>query len=284
MATGDIVSWLNADDRYHPGSSGKFARLAELCEEIASRQEKMLVFTQFREITDPLARFLAEQGVNLVLHSRQLAHSEQIMDQIRQHGVDAYAVEADLADSHQVDAMLDQIESRGTEIDVLFNNAGIQVGYREDFWHTPLADFTTSFQVNCIAPAMICYRLIPPMIERGFGRVVNITSGIKNEPEQAGYSSSKAALDKFSRDLGGRLEDTGVLLNLADPGWCRTGLGGPDAPNPPDSALPGVVIGAFIDDGRSGRIFQAASYKGMTLAQAVSKAEAEWNNEAFIDR
>jgi non-specific serine/threonine protein kinase len=58
------------DDRYDPGSSGKFARLAELCEEIASRQEKLLVFTQFREITGPLAAFLTEQFGQpvLVLH------------------------------------------------------------------------------------------------------------------------------------------------------------------------------------------------------------------------
>ena len=63
-------SQLLGDDRYDPRSSGKFARLAELCEEIASRQEKLLVFTQFREITGPLASFLAEQfgRPGLVLH------------------------------------------------------------------------------------------------------------------------------------------------------------------------------------------------------------------------
>jgi len=63
-------SQLLGDGRYDPGSSGKFARLAELCEEIASRQEKLLVFTQFREITGPLAAFLTEQfgQPGLVLH------------------------------------------------------------------------------------------------------------------------------------------------------------------------------------------------------------------------
>jgi len=63
-------SQLLGDGQYGPGDSGKFARLAELCEEIASRQEKMLVFTQFREITDPLASFLAQQfgRPGLVLH------------------------------------------------------------------------------------------------------------------------------------------------------------------------------------------------------------------------
>jgi non-specific serine/threonine protein kinase len=63
-------SQLLGDGLYDPGNSGKFARLAELCEEIASRQEKMLVFTQFREITSPLTSFLAEQfsRPGLVLH------------------------------------------------------------------------------------------------------------------------------------------------------------------------------------------------------------------------
>ena len=63
-------SQLLRDDQYNPAHSGKFARLAELCEEITSRQEKMLVFTQFREITGPLAAFLAEQfgRPGLVLH------------------------------------------------------------------------------------------------------------------------------------------------------------------------------------------------------------------------
>ncbi|MEN8178967.1 MAG: DEAD/DEAH box helicase [Pseudomonadota bacterium] len=80
-------SQLLGDDRYHPGSSGKFARLAELCEEIASRQEKMLVFTQFREITGPLARFLAEQfgRPGLVLHGgTPVKKRKQLVDDFQQ--------------------------------------------------------------------------------------------------------------------------------------------------------------------------------------------------------
>ena len=63
-------SQLLGDGRYAPEDSGKFARLAEICEEIASRQEKALVFTQFREMTEPLAGFLARLfgRAGLVLH------------------------------------------------------------------------------------------------------------------------------------------------------------------------------------------------------------------------
>jgi 3-oxoacyl-[acyl-carrier protein] reductase len=114
--------------------------------------------------------------------------------------------------------------------------------------------------------------LIPKMIERGFGRVINTTSGIKDQPEQAGYSASKAALDKFTRDLGTKLEGSNVLINLTDPGWCRTDLGGPHAPNSPESSLPGVIVGAFLDDTKSGRLLNAGYFTDLSLEAAVEKA------------
>ena len=124
---------------------------------------------------------------------------------------------------------------------------------------------------------MICYHFMPKMIERGFGRIVNTTSGIRLEPEQAGYSASKAALDKITIDLGSKVNGTDVCINLTDPGWCRTDLGGPNAPNAPESAIPGIVVGAFIDDKKSGRYLGAPNFTGMTLEEAVAKAEREFN-------
>ena len=116
---------------------------------------------------------------------------------------------------------------------------------------------------------------ISKMKEYGFGRILNTTSGIKLDPQQAGYSASKAALDKITIDLGHTVEGTDVMINLADPGWCRTDLGGPAAPNSPESALPGIIVGAFVDDKKSGRWFGADMFHGMTLEEAVEKAEKE---------
>ena len=122
---------------------------------------------------------------------------------------------------------------------------------------------------------MICYHFLPGMQERGFGRIVNTTSGIALEPEQAGYSAAKAALNKVTIDLGSKYQNSDIVLNLADPGWCRTELGGPNAPNSPESALPGVLVGAFVDDKKSGRIFSAQEFAGMSLEDAVAKAESQ---------
>ena len=219
------------------------------------------------------ALFMAQQGCNLVLHSRSMKHTVKVLEEVKALGVQAYGVQADLANHAEVVAMLDEIEAQGTAIDIVFNNAAVQVGYRSDYWKTPVEDFDLSFRINLTAVAIICYRLMPKMIARGFGRVINTTSGIRDQPEQAGYSASKAALDKFTRDLGTKVEGSNVLINLTDPGWCRTDLGGPQAPNAPESSLPGVVVGAFLDDTRSGRLLNAGYFTGLSLEEAVEKAK-----------
>ena len=187
-------------------------------------------------------------------------------------GVEAFDVEAELSKPEDVRKMIETINASGKPMDILFNDAGLQVAYRVEYYKTPVEDYVTSFYINTIAPMMLCYEDIPKMIVRGFGRVINTTSGIRNEPEQAGYSASKAALDKVTSDLAGKLDGTDVIINLTDPGWCRTDLGGPNAPNDPDSVIPGIVVGAFVDDKKSGRNFGAQDFTGMTLEQAVEKA------------
>ena len=75
-------------------------------------------------------------------------------------------------------------------------------------------------------------------------------------------------------DLGYKFNGTDVVISLADPGWCRTDLGGPNAPNSPESAIPGIVVGAFVDDKKSGRLFRAQEFSRLTIEEAVAKAEA----------
>ena len=221
------------------------------------------------------AKVMAENGCNLILQSRDIKHTEAIVKEIKAMGVDAYAVSAELSSENSVRKMLDEIESKGTKVEIVLNNAGMQIAYRTEYFSTPVSDYTESFMINTVAPAMICYHFMPKMIESGFGRIVNTTSGIALEPEQAGYSASKAALDKITIDLGSKVEGTDVMINLTDPGWCRTDLGGSKAPNSPESALPGIILGAFLDDKKSGRIFRAQDFARLTLEQAVTKAEAE---------
>lgn len=224
------------------------------------------------------AQFMARQGCNLILHSRKLEHTEKLLQEVRDLGVSAYAVEAELSDLDAVGLMLKTIDELEVWVDIILNNAGVQIAYRDDYFATPVSDYTESFKINTIAPIMICYHFMPKMIEQGFGRILNTTSGIRLDPQQAGYSASKAALDKVTIDLGSTVEGTDVMINLTDPGWCRTDLGGPQAPNAPESAIPGIVVGAFVNDKKSGRYLNAPYFTGMTLEDAVKKAEAEFDS------
>ena len=224
------------------------------------------------------AKFMAGQGCNLILHSRDLAHTEKVLAEVRSAGVSACPVAADLNDPDAVERMLAEIDGFGVDVDIVLNNAGLQIAYRTDYCATPVSDYEINFRVNTIAPAMICYHFLPKMIRKGTGRILNTTSGIALDVCQAGYSASKAALDKITIDLGSKVQGTDVLINLTDPGWCRTDLGGAQAPNAPESAIPGIVVGVFVNDGKSGRYLGAQHFSGMTLEDAVRKAEKEFDS------
>ena len=220
-----------------------------------------------------IAKFMASKGCNLILHSRDLSHTAAVLAEVKAMGVEAYDIAAELSDVIQVQKMIDDIKAKGTQVDILFNDAAVQIAYRVDYYKTPVDDYSQSFYINTIAPMMLCYAFIPPMIERGFGRVINTTSGINGEPQQAGYSASKAALDKVTKDLCKLIKDEDIFICLTDPGWCRTDLGGPNAPNAPESATKGMTAPAFASRGKNGKVYHAQDYADMEFDDIVKGIE-----------
>jgi len=230
-----------------------------------------LVTGASRGIGYELVHFLADHGCNLIIHSRKLESTEILEKELLEKKIKVLRVAAELSEMNQVDDMLKDIDEFGVKVEIVFNNAGLQIAYRIDYFDTPMTDYDISFKVNTMTPAKICYHFLPKMIEDGFGRIINTTSDIALEPEQAGYSASKAALNKITIDLGSKLEGTNVLINLTNPGWTRTDLGGQSAPYDVKDSLPGVALGAFIDDQKSGRIFEAPECHGLSLEEALRK-------------
>ena len=231
-----------------------------------------LVTGASRGVGHHVAHGLAKLGCNIVVHSRERQHTQSLVAELHGLGVKVAAVAGELSDQAQVDALLDATLHEAGAIDIVYNNAAIMTPWRDDPWSVPADDFRASFEVNVIALARICYRLVPPMRARGWGRVVNVTSGIQNEPQLTPYAVSKAAVDKFVRDFTPHLKGTGVQMHLLDPGWLRTDLGGPKAPNDPSTVLPGALVPALLDDGDSGRFFAAQDYAGLSLDAALEKA------------
>jgi 3-oxoacyl-[acyl-carrier protein] reductase len=207
---------------------------------------------------------LAKHGCNVVLHSRDISHTSELAKELESHGIQTQQIAADLGNSEQVSKMVAEL-STGPNIDIVYNNAAIMTQYCSDWLNVPSEDLRVSFEVNVTALMKICHTFIPGMVDRGWGRIINVTSGIADQPELIAYAVSKAAVDKFVLDSVGKLEGTGVLMNLLDPGWLRTDLGGPNAPNSVESVLPGALVPALIEDGTSGKLFRAQDYAGTEI-------------------
>ena len=232
-----------------------------------------LVTGASRGIGREIAIALSELGCNLLLHSRSVAHTSALASEVSIKGVRAISLAADLSNPVEVSQLLSDIDNTSIQVDILYNNAAIMAPYHEDIWEIPADDFRTSFETNVISQIAICNALIPPMIARGWGRVVNLSSAIQDLPQLAPYAISKAALRKFVKDFVPILKDTGVAMNLLDPGWLKTDMGSAEAPNSVESVIPGALIPVLLARSSSGLEFKAQHFVGMSIEQALVKAE-----------
>jgi len=220
-----------------------------------------LVTGASRGVGRQVSQALADNGCNLVLHSRQADHTAAMVAEFRARGLTVYPIEGELSDQRQVVALGEEALRISGGLDILYSNAAVMAPYHEDIFVVEESEYALSFQVNTIAPITLCTLVLPGMIERKFGRVVNVTSGIKDQPQLMAYAASKAALDKYVYDMAPHLANTGVTMNLLDPGWLRTDLGGPQAPNSVESVLPGAMVPVLLEDGTCGKWFSAQDYR-----------------------
>jgi 3-oxoacyl-[acyl-carrier protein] reductase len=219
-----------------------------------------LVTGASRGIGAQAARALAERGANVVLHSRSASHHRAVETELGKRGVRVISLAADLAFPEKAAALAEEAERATGGIDILFNNAAVMTAWKPDCV-SPIEDYLLTFKVNVISLVKICDVILPAMRKRGFGRIVNVTSGIADQPELTPYSISKAAVDKYVRDMAVKLAGGDVLMNLLDPGWLRTDLGGPQAPLPVESVLPGALVPVLLGkEAGSGKLYRAQDY------------------------
>ena len=225
-----------------------------------------LVTGASRGVGQQIALGLAKKGVNLVLHSSSLGNQLETRGLVEGTGATVHGVEGDLSDRGSIGAFIEQAELQSGGIDILYNNAAIMTPHTPIF-ETPQSDYEKSFQVNLYAVIQICAYFAPRMVSRGWGRIINVSSGIQDTPGLDAYSLTKAALDKYTRDLAIELQGTDVLANMLDPGWCRTDMGGAEAFNDVTSVLPGALIPAMLGkqgpEAPKGMLFVSQDYAGI---------------------
>ena len=167
------------------------------------------------------AEVLAARGYRVVLVARRADRLESAAVDLRQrHGIETAAVTADLAEPDAPAKLVAELERRGLAVDVLVNNAGYGVPGRYE--QSPWARHDASLRVMVTAVCELTHRLLPGMIERRWGRVVNVASLAGHLPAPAGhtlYAATKAFLVRFSESLHAEHVKDGVHTCAVCPGF-----------------------------------------------------------------
>ncbi len=195
-----------------------------------------------------VCRQLAARGLRVLLGCRDLRKGAAAA---RQLGGKVVAVQLDVA-SPKVGEAAAQLGP----IDVLVNNAGVLLESTKagtsSVFDVPLALLQETFATNVHGPLLLAQALVPGMRQRGYGRVVNVSSGMGALNDMHGrytaYRMSKAALNAMTRILAAEAGDH-VLCNAICPGWVRTDMGGERATRSVEEGARGIVWAATLADG-----------------------------------
>jgi NAD(P)-dependent dehydrogenase (short-subunit alcohol dehydrogenase family) len=202
-------------------------------------------------------RQLAGSGMNVVLAARDPERGEQAAQVLRDEGLNVTYERLDVADSHSVEDCARRLADAGTEVNALVNNAGVYP--KEGVFSVSEETLVMALEVNTLGPFRTCQAFVPMMLQRGYGRVVNVSSGGGSFGEGLGpaaYAVSKAALNALTVKMAQALRGN-VKVNAMCPGWVRTDMGGSGAPRSPEDAADTLVwLASLSENGPNGGFFR----------------------------
>lgn len=205
---------------------------------------------------------LARQGYLAVVGSRDPARGQHAVDELRAHGSEAELCVLDVTRRETIEALAHTARERWGRVDVLVNCAGISgSAYDQSVLDVTDEEILTVLGTNFFGALHLCQALVPSMLRGGYGRIVNVSSGMGQLSDMGRgappYRFSKATLNVLTRILSRELEGTNVLVNSVCPGWVRTDMGGPRATLSADEGARGIVWAAtLVDGGPSGGFFR----------------------------
>ena len=172
-------------------------------------------------IGQAFAKIFASHGYDLALTARRGPRLEALAEDVRlRYGGETLVIPADLADPQAPAQILEQVQANGRQVDALVNNAGYGLpgAYADTRWE----DQQAFLQVMVTAPCELAHRVLPGMLERRFGRIVNVASLAGLIPGGAGhtlYGATKALMVRFSQSLHLETESQGVHVSALCPGF-----------------------------------------------------------------
>jgi NAD(P)-dependent dehydrogenase (short-subunit alcohol dehydrogenase family) len=207
------------------------------------------------------ARQLLERGYRVVMTGRDRAAVEEARRSLGTLAAQAFSERLDVTDRASIAAASRSIHARVGGVDVLVNNAAILLGENDDVLSIPPDLYRQTFDTNVFGIIDTCREFVPGMASRGYGRIVNVSSGAGQLAGMSAYAPayamSKTALNGLTRILASTYRPRGVLVNAVDPGWVRTDMGGRSAPQSVEDGVDTTVwLATLPNDGPTGGFFR----------------------------
>ena len=184
--------------------------------------KRALVTGSTSGIGEQIAKTLSQEGVSVIVHGRRAAEAERVMREITDAGGRAIAVTGDLGNDDEAARVVEASLAAFGGVDILVNNAG---SFPMKPWlQSSAAEWVELYNANVGSVVRLVTHLVPPMVERRWGRVIMLGSflGPMPGPPVANYASTKAANISQAVSLAKELGGTGVTANTVSPGPIRT--------------------------------------------------------------
>ena len=211
-----------------------------------------------RGIGREIVRQLAEKGITTILGSR-----DEEKGRTAAEGMNGNVVvkRLDVIDEDSVDRLASFVEDEFGRLDILVNNAGIANDSGQRGVDADLGSVREALEANLFGAWRLCEAFVPLMQRNGYGRIVNVSSGMGALNDMGGgspaYRVSKTALNALTRILASELRGSGIFVNSVSPGWVRTDMGGSDASRSVEEGADTPIWAATLpDNGPTGGFFR----------------------------
>ncbi len=211
-----------------------------------------------RGIGREIVRQLAEKGITTILGSRDEEKGSTAAEGMNGN---VAVKRLDVIDEDSVYRLASFVEDEFGRLDILINNAGIANDSGQRGVDADLGSVREALEANLFGAWRLCEALVPLMQRNGYGRIVNVSSGMGALNDMGGgspaYRVSKTALNALTRILASELRGSGILVNSVSPGWVRTDMGGSVASRSVEEGADTPIWAATLpDNGPTGGFFR----------------------------
>lgn len=199
---------------------------------------------------------LAKKGIRTYLCCRNEQLGKECAEKLQKNlNLDVIFLRLDVNNPENIKEIVEKIDFEQKRLDILVNNAGILLDKEQKDGSISAQKnlLVATFETNVVAPYLLCEAVLPIMQRQGYGRVVNVSSGMGQlanmQSELPAYRISKTALNAVTKIYSVKYRGSNILVNSVCPGWVQTAMGGPDAPRSLAEGVETIVWAATLEEG-----------------------------------